>query len=136
MGYRASGKTTLGRRLAASWGKGRVSDSANPTPEENLVVVVSAEPPGRFADRLRAIAALPAMRGKLLAGWSLGGPLRDDLPAWILEESQVAGVGIAGDSFVGLRTAPARLASVAAALAARGKTDRVESIPGPFLWVF
>lgn len=130
-----SSQSELRERLAASWG-GRVSERAEPTAAENLVVVVSAEPPGRFANRLRAIAASPVMRGKLLAGWSLGGPVRDDIAAWILEDSQVAGVGLAGGSVVGRRSAPDRLAAVAAELASRGKTDRVESIPGPFLWVF
>ncbi len=130
-----SSQSELRERLAASLG-GRVSERAEPTAAENLVVVVSAELPGRFANRLRAIAASPAMRGKLLAGWSLGGPVRDDIAAWILEDSQVAGVGLAGGSVVGRRSAPDRLAAVAAELALRGKTDRVESIPGPFLWVF
>jgi hypothetical protein len=125
----------LREQLAASW-DGRVSDRVESGAGENLVIVVSAELPGSFARRLRAIAAAPELSGKLLAGWSLAGPVRDDLPAWILEESAVAAVGIASGSVVGRRTAPERLAAVAAELKARGKSDRIESVPGPFLWIF
>jgi hypothetical protein len=126
----------LAASLAANWAGGRVAQRAEPAPGETLVVVVSAEPPGLFARRLREIAASPAMQGKLLAGWSLAGPLRDDLAAWILDETGVAAVATASGSVVGRRTAPARLALYATELAARGKRDRVESIPGPFLWQF
>jgi len=126
----------LAGELAASWSGGRVADAAVPGAGESLVVVVSAEPPGLFARRLREIASHPSMRGKLLAGWSLAGPIRDDLAAWILDETSVAGVATASWSVVGRRTAPGRLDAFAAELARRGARDRVESIPGPFLWQF
>ena len=76
------------------------------------------------------------MKGKLLAGWSLAGPVRDDLAAWILESTAVAGVGIAEDSVVSRRAAPQRLKAILQALESSGADDRVESIPGPFLWHF
>jgi hypothetical protein len=126
----------LAANLAASWRGGRVAERAEPAAGETLVVVVSAEPPGLFSRRLREIAARPEMKGKLLAGWSLAGPLRDDLAAWILDETGVAGVATASWSVVGRRTAPEHLAAFTSELSARGKKDRVESIPGPFLWQF
>jgi hypothetical protein len=125
----------LAKLLAEAWTSGRVSAQADPT-DETLVVVVSAEAPGLFASRLRAISKLPAMRGKLLAGWSLAGPVRDDLAPWILEEAALAGVGIAEGSVVSRRSAAQRLQQIVRALTARGESDRVESIPGPFLWHF
>ena len=126
----------LEQRLAENWMAGRVSAKADPSKTETLVLVVSAEAPGRFATRLASIARLPAMQGKLLAGWSLAGPVRDDLASWLLEQTQIAGVGIAEGSVVSRRTAPDRLRAIARELSARGKQDRVESIPGPFLWHF
>ncbi len=125
----------LATRLAETWAAGRVSAQADPV-DETWVIVISAEAPGPFATRLRAIAERPAMKGKLLAGWLLTGPVRDDLAAWILERTAVAGVGIAEGSVVSRRTAPERLRTIAQSLASRGAADRVESIPGPFLWHF
>ena len=125
----------LATRLAEAWTAGRVSAQADPS-DESLVIVVSAEAPGPFATRLRAIAERPEMKGKLLAGWSLAGPVRDDLAPWILEQTAVAGVGIAEGSVVSRRTAAERLGTIARSLASRGAADRVESIPGPFLWHF
>ncbi len=125
----------LATRLAETWTTGRVSAQADPA-DESLVIVISAEAPGPFATRLRAIAERPAMQGKLLAGWSLTGPVRDDLAPWILEQTAVAGVGIAEGSVVSRRTAPEHLRTIAQSLASRGAADRVESIPGPFLWHF
>ena len=125
----------MAARLAEAWTNGRVSAQADPA-DETLVIVVSAEAPGPFATRLRAIAEQPAMKGKLLAGWSLAGPVRDDLAPWILERSAVAGVGIAAGSVVSRRAAAERLQAIATSLRVRGADDRVESIPGPFLWHF
>jgi hypothetical protein len=127
--------STVPTDLAEAWTSGRVSAQADPV-DETLVIVISAEAPGLFATRLRAIAEQPAMKGKLLAGWSLAGPVRDDLAAWILESTEVAGVGIAEGSVVSRRAAPKRLRTISRALKSRGADDRVESIPGPFLWYF
>jgi hypothetical protein len=126
----------LATRLAAAWTSGRVSSTADPSSAETLVVVVSAEAPGPFATRLRSIAGLAAMRGKLLAGWSLAGPVRDDLAAWLLESTGVAGFGVAEGSVISRRSAPKQLRVLGRELSARGDRDRVESIPGPFLWHF
>jgi len=129
------GVSVVAARLARAWTSGRVSAQADPS-DETYVIVVSAEAPGLFAARLRAIAGQPAMKGKLLAGWSLAGPVRDDLAPWILESTAVAGVGIAEGSVVSRRGAAERLRAIARALETRGAASRVESIPGPFLWHF
>ena len=127
--------SAVATRLAETWMAGRVSAQADPS-DETLVIVISAEAPGPFATRLRAIAERPAMKGKLLAGWSLAGPVRDDLAPWILERTAVAGLGIAEGSVVSRRAAPEHLRTIAQSLESRGAADRVESIPGPFLWHF
>ena len=98
-----------------------------------LVVLVSAEPPALFAARLRRLAREPALDGKLLAAWSLGGPVRPDLAASLIAEGKLAGIGIAEASLVAARRAAERLGELARALAGR---PRVEAAPGPFLWHF
>ena len=84
----------------------------------------------------RQLLALPSMSGKLMTGWSLAGPLRDDLPAWLLGESSLAGVGIAAGTVVERRNAPATLEAFGKALIDAADESRVESIRGPFLWFF
>ncbi|NIM00527.1 MAG: hypothetical protein GTN89_06565 [Acidobacteria bacterium] len=129
------GTEDLAKRLADVWTAGRVSEKADPG-SQALILLISAETPELFAARLRAIAAAPSMQGKLLAGWSLAGPVRADLAPWILQETSVAGVGIAEGSVVSRRAAVEQLARIARELASRGSTDRVESFAGPFLWHF
>lgn len=127
--------TAMHTGLAQAWTAGRVSAQADPV-DETLVLVVSAEAPGSFATRLLAIAEQPEMKGKLLAGWCLAGPMRDDLAPWILERTAVAGLGLAEGSVVSRRDANEHLRTIVQALKSHGATDRVESIPGPFLWHF
>ena len=76
------------------------------------------------------------MRGKLLAAWSLAGPLRRDLARSLIDRGQVAGVGLAEDSVVGRRVAVQQVVKLDRALVEAGATLRVEQLPGPFLWHF
>jgi hypothetical protein len=131
----AAGSEPLRQALTEAW-QGRVSATADPSADENLVIIIGDESPGRFARRLREIAALPKMENKLLAGWSLAGPLRDDLAAWIVQESGVAGFGVASGSVLERRDATENLAAIAADLKRAKQARRVEAIPTPFLWFF
>src|SRR5262249_46797132 len=83
--------------IAAAWKKSAGSDpvSALPSggPAAPLVLLVSAEAPGRLAARVRAMARRPEMKGRLLGVWSLSGPVREDLPALILSEGNLGGLG-------------------------------------------
>jgi hypothetical protein len=97
------------------------------------IVIVTGEVPDVLADLLAQIAARPAMKNKLLAVWSLAGPLRADVPAWVLAGSEVAGLGVAESSVVDQRDVVGAIAAFQAGLDG-GK--RIEQLPGPFLWYF
>jgi len=122
--------------LAAAWDPGRVVGELPDDAPGPLVVLVSAEPPGVCAERIRALAGEPGMRGRLLAAWCLAGPVRQDLAAGLLEEGNLAGVGIARDSVVDRRRAVETLREIDRALAGASAELRVEKLPGPFLWHF
>ena len=99
-----------------------------------MVVIVSGEEPGVLAGLLARIAARPAMKNKLLAVWSLSGPLRGDVPAWLLERSELAGLGIAETSVVGQREVRTAIGTFQRDLDRDGL--RVDQLGGPFLWYF
>jgi hypothetical protein len=118
-------------RLADAF-RGQVVPSLPARVDAPLVVVVSGEPPALFAARLRQIARTPAMAGKLLAAWSLAGPIRPDLPASLLGEGRLAGIGIAEGELVGRRDVSGELERLSQSLGER----RAEHLAGPFLWYF
>ena len=123
--------------LHARWEAGPVLGTPGDPGDATLIVLVSAEAPDLLAVRLRALAKLPAMQGKLLAVWGLAGSLRQDLPAALLEEGRLAAVGLGGASVVDRRGAVKELERIEASLAARsGSPLRVEQLRGPFLWYF
>ncbi len=123
--------------LAAAWSAGPVTETLPAEIDTRVVVMVSDEPPSGCASRLRGIAADPLMEGKLLAGWCLAGDLRPDLPAALLDDSGLAGFGVATSSIVDLRRSVDELAAFAAALSSPSNVDRrIEQIDGPFLWFF
>jgi len=130
-----SGNTAAWREaLTRSWG---ANNTVSELPQElrtPLVVLVSAEPPASFAARLRELARDSRMRGRLLAAWSLAGPLREDLAASLIAEGTLAAVGIAEHSLVARRETAKTIAQLRAALERPGR--RVEQLPGPFLWHF
>lgn len=133
-----SGRSAVLReQLAAAWAGGNVlSDLATPE-APTLVVLASAEAPDLLGARLRRLARAGALKGKLLAVYALGGPVRPDLPAALLAEGNLAGVGVAQSPPVGSDRAIESIRKLAAAL--RGPADvarRVEDLPGPFLWFF
>jgi hypothetical protein len=126
----------LRRELAASWNGARVVESVEAIGDARAVVLVGTESADRFAARLRSLAEDPRLGGKLLAGWCLGGPVRDDLPAALLADGGIAALGIAEGSVVGLRRAAPRLAEWSRAFAEAPDDRRVEEIGGPFVWFF
>ena len=127
----------LRARLSDAWTAGEVVSSLPAKKIGTLLVLVSAEPPDLFGARLRSLAHNPALRGKLLAFWSLAGPVRPDLPASLLAEGNLAGLGFAKPSVVGTRRAEQQLAAFSATLGdPDARRRRVESLDGPFLWIF
>jgi len=122
--------------LAAAWSGLPVAESLDDGETPDLVVLVSAESPARLGARLKALAQNPAMRGKLLAAWSLAGPVREDLPAALLAEGKLAGVGLAPTSVFELHIAAEKLAEMRAAVQATKAPTRPERLAGPFVWHF
>ncbi len=126
-------------RLASAWRSGPVLDAPGSESLPPVVVVVSGEPPALLAERVLALAASPALDGRLLAVWSLGGAVRHDLPARILKAGGVVGVGVAQTGLVDLGQVDDDLGAWSAALAARATPDssgRVDGVPGPFVWFY
>jgi hypothetical protein len=122
--------------LAEAWRGLPVGTTLDDGDVPELIVLVSAESPARFGARLQALARSPAMQGKLLAAWSLAGPVREDLPAVMLAEGKLAGVGLAPTSVFELRAAADRLAEMRAALLRTKGPTRPERVAGPFVWHF
>jgi hypothetical protein len=122
--------------LAAGWDETRVVDRLPEAPEGALVVLVSAEPPAAFAARLRRLARDPRMRGRLLAAWSLAGPVREQLARSLLAEGELSGIGLAPPALTVRRHAAEAMVQLRRALEQPGSERRVEQLPGPFLWHF
>jgi len=130
-------RSGLSDDLRRAWGADAVVSELTEGAEVDLVVLVSAEAPGRFGRRLRDLAGDPALDGKLLAAWCLSGPIREDLPAEILAATGLAGLALADSTITVTRAAADRLAELRAALDLNASGDtRVERMPGPFLWYF
>jgi hypothetical protein len=144
-------------RFASAWPAQRSGPSV-PGPEVTWgdpLVLVSAEPPGLLGLRLRSLARDPRLEGRALAVWSLGGPLRRDLPASLLAEGRLAAVGVVEHPPVALPRVAEDLALLARALPAEASPPRrrkrarkeppssahtgarrLEDLPGPLVWWF
>ncbi|UCF67162.1 MAG: hypothetical protein JSV80_15505, partial [Acidobacteriota bacterium] len=124
-------------QLESLWKAGPVARELPSSALSQTIWLVSAEPPGMLAERLRKMARSPALEGRLLAVWSLAGPIREDLPAGLLAEGRLAGVGVSAWPPTGRRGIATALADLASAVAAiRDRDVRVETLPGPTLWFF
>lgn len=128
-------RSALRDALAAAWGAGEVS-STLPSKPSPLVVVVSGESPALLGERLRELSRDPRMKGKLLAVYSLGGPVRLDLPASLLSEGNLAGLGVAVASPVGIDTTVREMEVLGRALVETEGKARVERLPSPFVWFY
>ena len=129
-----AGSSVLRARLEQAWRPGKVEAALVRPSQASLVILVSHEAPGLFATRLRQLVRSPLLEGKLLAAWCLAGRVRQDLPADLLAESGLAGLGLAEASMIAMQRAPDELVSMRTALTESGR--RVEELPGPFLWYF
>ncbi len=125
----------LRRRIVAVWSPRAVVSAPEELSGGSLVLVVSAEPPELFAERLRRLAGAPQMAGKLLGAWSLAGPIRQDLPATWIAQGRLAGFGLADPTLVGVGAGMDSLVELARSLDSVAG-GRIEQLPGPFLWFF
>jgi hypothetical protein len=125
-----------GERIAAAWGPDRIARDLAPGKIPDLVALASAEPPALLGARLRALARNPAMKGKLLAVWPMGGPVRGDLPASLLDEGNLAGVGLCDWSPVAIGRFADEVGRLGKAASGPAREARAEDL-APFLaWYF
>ena len=130
-------RAELREAIAGIWNAERVVASLPQETDSKLVVLIGAEPPGRFGRRLRELSRDARMEGRLLAVWCLSGPIRPDLAGSLLAEGKLAGIGIAESTVVLERRARDEISALQTALGqARSAPQRVERLPGPFLWHF
>jgi len=122
--------------LRRAWGSAEVVAALPSTIDADLVLLISGESPGRLAIRLRELAESAAMQGKLLAVWSLSGPVRQDLPASLLADGRLAGFGLAESGVMSRREAVGAVAAFKRALAGSKATSRVEELSPQILWYF
>jgi hypothetical protein len=127
----------LRAQLAGLWKAGEVAPALPAGQAPGLVVLVSAEEPALLGARLRELAVNGAMKGRLLAVYPLGGPVRPDLPASLLAEGRLSGIGISEYNPLEAGRITQRLQALAAALAAPdARQKRPEDLPPPLLWYF
>lgn len=100
-----------------------------------LVLVVSAEPGGILAARLRDLARNPAMDGRVLLVWGMGSGLREDLPASLLAEGRLAAFGFIDSPPVDWRRAVSQLAGLSDAFKMQPPA-RLDDLPVPALWFY
>jgi len=123
--------------LARGWRAGKVASELPVGKAPDLVVLVSGEAPGLLGARLHDLAGREALRGRLLAVYSLAGPLRPDLPAHLMAEGRLAGLGVAEALPVGLPRLMERVLEFGRRLGSTsGRELRIEDVPGPFVWFF
>lgn len=122
--------------IKTAW-KGSTAGSINASSGASTIVLVSAEDPALLGARLREISTSAAMKGRLLAVWPLGGPVRADLPASLLAEGNLNAIGIADYSPIAAGRVAAELAALSSALSdARAKERRPEDLPAPLTWYY
>lgn len=77
------------------------------------------------------------MKGKLLGVWPLAGPMRDDLPASLLDEGNFAAVGVAGFAPVGLPRVVEAIGRIAeSARTAAPERSRAEEVAPDLTWFY
>ncbi|MBP7147415.1 MAG: hypothetical protein KBD01_07705 [Acidobacteria bacterium] len=125
----------LADEIRRAW-RGASAPALPEGPLPPLVLLLSAEAPDAFAARAARVAADPRMRGKLLAAWPLAAPCRQDLPARLLEDGNLAGFGLAAPRVAGRSRVPQLVGAFGRGLAAAAGARRVEQVPSPFFWFF
>jgi hypothetical protein len=124
------------RELQESWESGDVVGALPSRIDSDLVVLITGEAPGQLGARLRELAGSPAMEGKLLALWSLSGPVRQDLPASLLADGRLAGFGLAESTVISGREVIASVGDLDSAIAAAPPGSRIERLSTQLLWYF
>jgi hypothetical protein len=127
---------TLERDIASAWGAGARVKTVEAGKTLDLVVLASAEPPALLGARLRALSRDPAMKGKLLAVWPFAGPVRADLPGSLLEEGNLAGVGVREWSPVGLRRIVEEIGSLSRMASTPRGAARGEDLAPVLAWYY
>ncbi len=127
---------TLERDIASAWGVGARVKTVEAGKTPDLVVLASAEPPALLGARLRALSRDPAMKGKLLAVWPFAGPVRADLPASLLEEGNLAGVGVREWSPVGLLRIVDEIGSLSRTSSTPRGAARGEDLAPVLVWYY
>lgn len=126
----------LRAKIAAAW-KGDSGKTLAEGAGASLVMLVSAEDPALLGVRLRELARSETMKGRLLAVWPLAGPIRPDLPASLLLERNLQGIGIAEYSPIGIGRVVEQVGALGAALALpTARQGRPEDLPGPLIWYY
>jgi hypothetical protein len=125
-------------RLSEAWPSGRVVEDPGALETlPGLVVLASAEPPGRLIHRVRELAEDPRVEGRHLAVFALAGKLRWDVVADTLAESQLGGLGVAGTEPLAWQGVAEHVGRLAASLDRAGEEPlRPERLDGPFVWVY
>ncbi len=121
--------------IREAWQAGPVLDALPAGRGSGLVLVVSAEPGGLLADRLRALAMDPRIEGRAVLVWGMGSGLREDLAASLLAEGGLAALGFIAAPPVDWR----RVAGDLAALSNTFKNEppaRLDDLPVPALWFY
>jgi hypothetical protein len=121
--------------IRSAYTAGPVLDRLPAASKGGLVVVVSAEPDGLLASRLRALARNPAMKGRPILVWGLGAGFREDLAASLLAEGQLAAIGLVTSPPVEWRQVATELATLSQAFA-NGAPDRLDDLPVAALWFY
>jgi len=126
----------LREELAVSWTTGDVIDRLPATSTAPVVILISAEPVGLCASRVRELAVSPALKDRYLAVWCLNGRLREEFPRAVLEAGNLAALGVAESSVVRQREAAAQITELGSVFGDADRPARVEHLPGPFVWFY
>ena len=126
---------TYADRIRNAYQAGPVLDRLPAGKGGGLVLVVSAEPDGLLAGRLRALAGVPEMNGRAVLVWSMGSDLREDLAASLLADGKLAAIGFVHSPPAEWRLVASQMAALTDAFA-KGAPTRLDDLPVPALWFY
>ena len=114
----------------------RVSGPDLPRKAAGLTILVDDGPPDRIAARAAELAADRGLRGRLLAVVAVGGALRPDMAARLLEAGDLAGIGVLSIRPTEVHDLPARIRAWADTIERAGRDAAVTDLPDGPLWYF
>jgi len=121
--------------IRSAYKAGPVMDESPPGEGDGLVLVISAEPAGVVAGRLRTLARDPGMKGRPVLVWGMGSGLREDMAASLLAEGQLAAIGFIASPPVEWHRLATDLAALSDAFV-NGPPARLDDLPVPALWFY